>query len=617
MRKALFLAFLVGLFASTHCQDTEVIDFHTDISIGGGYKYVSVSYTIQVNTQKGYDFNPIRIHFSKNAPIYDVDVRLETLRGKVIRKVKKGEMKDYSAVSEASFYEDDMFRRIPVANNSYPYRISCSYKQRFKEFLTIARWDPYIRYSLPLKHASLSLTVPYDYKLHIREQDIQQSSEEIKGSSKRLVWESGPLEKIESEALGPHYRTMVPGVHIVPEEFKYGVRGRQESWEEFGNWEYRLNEGRDELPESEELKIRELLDGIRENREKVRILYHHMQDFTRYINVSIDIGGFQTYPASYVCKNGYGDCKALSNYMLALLTHAGIRAFPALVYAGSHPPPFFEDFPSNQFNHVMVCVPLEKDTLWLECTDPHAPMGYTSSFTQNRPALLVDKERSRLVRTPALFPSEIRTTRCFEFTYSRYAEPLVSLRSELRGREFEYIRSMNNELESREKEDYIRDFLGVSETSLDAWSLEDQQRDSSAIFLEAKFKGGDFFSRMGAVTLVHPPAFRMPDMEKPSERKQAVHVASPYYRTDSLLLHYPESVSLSSLPADTILVGPLGRYERKLENKKGTLVLVRSFKIPARHLEKEFYPWFYEFIESIAILEKEQIRFKETQNPLP
>src|SRR5690606_4540730 len=98
-------------------------------------------------------------------------------------------------------------------------------------------------------------------------------------------------------------------------------------------------------------------------------------------------------------KTGYGDCKALSNYMVALLGSVGIKGYYSLIMAGENFTPLQTDFPSSQFNHVVVAVPNGSDTLWLECTSQTQPFGYLGSFTDDRYALMILDDGATLVKT--------------------------------------------------------------------------------------------------------------------------------------------------------------------------------------------------------------------------
>jgi hypothetical protein len=92
--------------------------------------------------------------------------------------------------------------------------------------------------------------------------------------------------------------------------------------------------------------------------------------------------------------------------MYSLLKEANIRSHYALIKSGRGDHFLMEDFPSNQFDHVVLCVPLAKDTMWLECTSQTDPAGYMGEFTGNRKALLVDEDGGTLVATPRYGLSE-------------------------------------------------------------------------------------------------------------------------------------------------------------------------------------------------------------------
>ncbi|MBL0131544.1 MAG: hypothetical protein IPP43_10800 [Chitinophagaceae bacterium] len=100
--------------------------------------------------------------------------------------------------------------------------------------------------------------------------------------------------------------------------------------------------------------------------EKIRILYNFLQSNTHYISIQLGIGGWRPFEASFVALKAYGDCKALSNYMFSLLKEAGIVSYYTLIKAGDGAADLVTDFRSRKFTHAIVCVPVEKDTIWLE-----------------------------------------------------------------------------------------------------------------------------------------------------------------------------------------------------------------------------------------------------------
>jgi transglutaminase-like putative cysteine protease len=108
------------------------------------------------------------------------------------------------------------------------------------------------------------------------------------------------------------------------------------TWDDFGKWVAVLNHGRDELPAKTKQEITALTSGMKTVEEKTKVLYEFLQNKTRYVGIQLGIGGYQPFEASVVDETGYGDCKALSNYMVSMLKAVGIKANYCLINAGSN-----------------------------------------------------------------------------------------------------------------------------------------------------------------------------------------------------------------------------------------------------------------------------------------
>ena len=152
--------------------------------------------------------------------------------------------------------------------------------------------------------------------------------------TEKMSWTFEKIKPEKFESFAP-YNAVVPRIIAGPNDFEYdGFVGKMDSWKNLGKWQIQLNQGRDQLPEQTKLKIRTLVSGITSQEQKAKVLYEFMQNRTRYVSIQRGIGGFQPFDAKSVDQLGYGDCKALSNYMVALLKEAGIKGYYTQVYGG-------------------------------------------------------------------------------------------------------------------------------------------------------------------------------------------------------------------------------------------------------------------------------------------
>jgi hypothetical protein len=165
-------------------------------------------------------------------------------------------------------------------------------------------------------------------------------------------------------------------------------------------WYASLKKGIDVLPEDKKIFFRDMVSSAKNDKEKIRIIYEYLQKNFRYVSIQLGIGGFKPFPAAFTESKKYGDCKGLSNFMQAALDGVGIKSYQALINRQSNGLPVDPDFPHNNFNHVILLVPLKEDSVWLECTSSSLDFGSLDVSTENKNALLITENGGILISTP-------------------------------------------------------------------------------------------------------------------------------------------------------------------------------------------------------------------------
>jgi hypothetical protein len=588
--------------------DAEVLQYSTRCEISQDKMQRTDSIVILINNRSGEIYTSIEIKYSKDNPVNELSAWIEDRSGKIIRHLKKQEIIEASAITNISFYEDTYVKRFVLKHNEYPYRIGYTYKTSFRQFLSIANWYPIVALDVPTRKASLTVIVPEQYPIRIHENRIAKGQIRQASGVVRHEWSATYDGLFRSEPYCPDLSTLLTRVEVVPLRFFYGTEGSMRDWKSFGNWQYRLNQGLDELPEAEKQKVSAMISGIREKREVIRTLYHYMQDNTRYINISMDIGGMKPYPAAYVSQNRYGDCKALTNYMKALLKVAGIESFYTLVYANAQPKPVIRDFPSQQFNHAVLTIPLEQDTIWLENTSNTNPFGYAGTFIQNREALLIDDQSSRLIRIPALQPLEVQQIRRFDVLLRQNISSGLSLRFTLKGHGFDRFLALSTEYNQEEQQQIARRFmLPFPDYELNSLKISHPGRDYRMINLRADLSVKSMLSNIGREYYFTVVPCEMPDFEEKKARSLPVYLAYPVFSTDTIAYHLPFATGQVKTPENMTIESKYGKYTITYRREGDTLTVLREYCLYAGYYPPDEYPAINAFISAIKCEEKRKI----------
>ncbi|MEQ9414019.1 MAG: DUF3857 domain-containing protein, partial [Cyclobacteriaceae bacterium] len=357
---------------------------------------------ITILNSKGRDHAIKIIAYDQLTKVVQLRASVYDGSGRLIKKLKTSDFEDRSAISGFTLYQDNRIKIADLSTTHYPFTIELEYELDYKFLFYIPTFYPIWDEDMTAQRAKYTLGFSTNTKPRVRVSQLAEDKYKYAEDNESMTWSFTNVEAFKREKYGPPWRELLPAIFSAPTNFEYdGYAGNMSSWENFGTWIMQLNSGRDNLSEETKLKVKELTKGLTTIEEKSRVLYQFLQSKTRYVSIQLGIGGFQPFEAKVVDEVGYGDCKALSNYMIALLREADVFSNYTLIRAGQNSPPIDHSFPSTQFNHVIVSVPNGADTLWLECTSQSNPFKYLGSFTGNRNALAISEKGTKIVKTPS------------------------------------------------------------------------------------------------------------------------------------------------------------------------------------------------------------------------
>jgi len=397
--KRIFLTISICLLASmAQAQHAVVIEDSTYVQTTLNSATWYGKKVVLINDAKGKQQASWSISVDKNRKLKSFVATVCDASGKTLKKFKKGDLQ-MSELSEG-LSDDNRSFFLDYQPATFPVTVTFEWTMEndgaviaYPMFCPVDAYDVPVRHAVYLIHFDTSNPCRY-YAVNCDSLlTLTQKSDYIKAEFHSL-----PAVSREPYSLPPYQR--VPKVCFAPDRFEYlGTSGRMDTWEDFGKWQYGLIKDRMDLPAQVKAKVHELTDACATPREKIARLYRYLYDNTRYVSIQLGIGGYQPSMASEVASRGFGDCKGLSNYMVALLREAGVPAFYAAI--STKYSDLYKNFPSmNQMNHVIAGVPMEKDTLWLECTNARYPLGYVHEDIAGHQALIISSEGGKVVRLP-------------------------------------------------------------------------------------------------------------------------------------------------------------------------------------------------------------------------
>jgi hypothetical protein len=389
---------------------------------------------------------------------------------------------------------------------------------------------------------------------------------------------------------------------MAPSDFEaQGYKGNMSTWIDYGKFINQLRMGRDVLPDDIKKKVHELTDHLTDTRQKVYALYNFLQNNTHYISIQLGIGGWQPFSADYVATKRYGDCKALSNYMVALLQEAGIDGRYVIIYGGRDMPDLVGDFPSLQGNHIVTCVPLGKDSIWLECTSQTESPDFMGSFTGNRNAILIDADGGHIVHTPSYSAADNLQCRVVDASINEEGLLDANVKTKYTGLRQEYPHDLMDEYPQDQREKRLQERFDLPTYKVDKSSYSEQKGTIPVVDEYLHVLSPNYATISGRRLFINPDLLDRSRYRLPADSVRHYDFINKeaFTEIDSVTIKIPSGYQPEAMPEDIRIDCKFGKYSASVKVADDRIIYYRRYEKSINRFPPSDYPDLVKFYERL------------------
>ncbi len=581
--------------------------------ISVGKARLQVDYAMTILNESGIDNAKLILFYDKFSRISGVRGTIYNSEGRKVERIDKDKILDRSAISGYSIYEDNRVIYFSPEYRTVPFTVEYSYEIVYNGILDYPDYFLVNDYDIAVENAVFTITANADEKLRYLEKNIGETCNITKDKSKiNYNWTFSHISPVRHEILSPPVLDFIPSILIAPNNFELkNQSGNAESWENFGKWIYELTRDRDQLSDETVKKIRDLAGSVSDPYEKISLIYQYFQNKTRYASIQIGLGGWQPFDAETVDRLSYGDCKALSNYMQALLSAADIPSYYTLVKAGANASDIVTDFPSNQFNHVIINVPIVEDTLWLECTNQNIPMGYLGTFTDDRSVLIITENGGILGHTCTYDENDnVRSRVCF-VTIEDNGSGVTKLTSRYQGIYYDEMVGIYRS-DDQDKKKAIEKKIPAGNFSLHSFHLDEYPDRIPAITEELELTLQQLGVNVNDMMLFQPNQFSRIDPPAQSFilRKNPMDIRRSVTECDTVYYSFPDNFTFEGSHLDEKISSEFGEYHASTAMIGNKLCYSRQLVLHKGKYSADRYYDYVDFMDKIAYADSKKVALK-------
>ncbi len=577
MRNFIYLCLLAGPFA--FCQNYSVDEINPELipnadAVVRDYErhveirdidevVVTIKRVVTIYNEEGEDFLNAYEYYDEGDKIREQEAYVYDAAGKEIEHFKERDFKDQSAYASYVLFSDNRISYLDYTPRSYPYTIAYLSEVETSTTVFIGDWYPLEGYDVSVEKSKFVLSNPENIPIRFAERNFETFKIAKESAGSEISYTATNIPAWEYEKYTPDFDSFAPHTMVALDRFMLkGVEGQASTWKEFGKWMYdNLVADHDELPAETVAKINSLTKDAQTTEEKVRRIYQYVQDNTRYIMVAYGIGGWEPATAREVAQLGYGDCKALSNYTMALLKSQGIDAYYTVIYGDEDREDIDPDFTKMQGNHVILNVPIDSSQVWLECTSQTTAFNYQGDFTDDRFALRLSPEGGEIVRTRHYSEEDNLQKSFCQLQLNAEGDFAAMYSRKSYGVPYGDIYPIENIPEKRQKKYYREKWSQLQNISFQKIGFENNRKDIE-FSEELEFTGTGLATKAGNRMLI-PLSFIQQgiiSVDKSEKRIRPLMIRRGKTFRDEFIYNLPEKFDIEALPESQTITSEFGEF---------------------------------------------------------
>ncbi len=544
---------------------------------------------VTILNEDGKDYGNVVIYLDKFRDLKSFSGTVADASGKIIKKIGK---KDLTATAYSSHIaSDDKRSYYEYQSSSYPYTVRYEYEMKIKDGIPYyPKFVPMVGYDISVEKAKYSIHVPSDMKIRYKAERMPDGKPTVtaEGANTVYEWSVSNLSAIEKEPYSPELSEIVPVVRLAPNDFcMEGRCGNMSDWNNLGKWIDALTTGRGEISPQLKEKLTAITADAKDGKEKTERIFKYLQSTTRYVSIQLGIGGYQPMSAAEVEKSGFGDCKALSNYMQSMLTAVGIPSVYTVI--GTDRENLYTDFSDlGQMDHVILAVPMPSDTLWLECTNPLLPFNYPHTDIAGHQCLLITPEGGKVCRVKKNSGADDSKSRCIRIEIDEAGNGKAHIKAEYKSGAYEGMQRFVHNMSREEQINFLASDLRTSKVRIG--DLQIRPNDSEDPDLQLEYKADvQLFANKSGNRLFVPFSLLQPVFApvKPGKRTRDIVLPGDILRTDTIQMTIPTGYVPESIPKSQVTAadGTFGEYSVDIRSEGNTIYVIQRI-----HIKKGRYP---------------------------